>query len=58
MKIKESKENGIITYRLDDMPEDKKEELLNDFTKQTGLTRSKGRIKPAARSRKKNRKKG
>ena len=47
MEIRGSKKNGLVSFRLDDMPEDEKEKLLDDFTKQSGLTRFKGRIKHA-----------
>ena len=47
MEIRGSKKNGLVSFRLDDMPEDEKEKLLDDFTKQSGITRFKGRIKHA-----------
>jgi hypothetical protein len=47
MKIRKSKGTGVVRFRLDDMPEDEKEELLDGFTEQTGITRFKGRIKHA-----------
>ena len=47
MDIKENKKDGVVSYRLDNMPEVEKEKLLDNFTKRSGLTRFKGRIRHA-----------
>ena len=47
MEIRENKKNGLVSFRLDDMPEDEQEKFLDGLTKQSGLTRFKGSIKHA-----------